>query len=150
MLCGFISLLLLLTALGSPYWVELRGVTMGLWRACFDGPGLFGPGLDPGIRGCIPLRVVDDSVHATRAFLILGMLAGFISCGLLSLLCFRSELGSYSVARIASISGYVAGILALIAMAIFTGSVGATNAYRWSFGLGWACGPLFLVTGERL
>ncbi|CAI5781226.1 protein NKG7-like [Podarcis lilfordi] len=137
--CAFISLLLLLIALGSDYWLENEVSNTGLWRSCFhiglvDTCGSYG--MD-----------VTDFVHATRAFMFFGMIAGAISCIGLCGTFFSVQFGSISKAKTAAIASIVAAGCVLIAMATFTGRAGTQHNYGWSFGLSWASFPLFLITG---
>ncbi|KAL7981106.1 hypothetical protein Chor_005340, partial [Crotalus horridus] len=82
----FISLLCLLAALSSDYWILDSSNNLGLWKFCEHGT-------------CYSLGVE-----------------------------------------------FVSGFCVLIAMSIFSGKIGTTNRYGWSFGLGWASFPLYLLT----
>ncbi|KAL7981103.1 hypothetical protein Chor_005337, partial [Crotalus horridus] len=83
---SFISLLFLLAALGSDYWIVDSSKHLGLWKYCDDGT-------------CYSLGVKS-----------------------------------------------VSGFCVMIAMSIFSGTFGSTNQYGWSFGLGWASFPLYILT----
>ncbi|KAL8219397.1 UNVERIFIED_CONTAM: hypothetical protein K2H54_023617 [Gekko kuhli] len=68
-------------------------------------------------------------IHATRAFLLMGAIAA---------------------AKNAAIASLVAGLCALIGMSVFTGVYNSNfrqGQYGWSTAVGWASGPLFLLTG---
>ncbi|KAL7981102.1 hypothetical protein Chor_005336, partial [Crotalus horridus] len=82
----FISLLCLLAALNSDYWIEDSDIHLGLWNACKD----------------IECVIIDVEP--------------------------------------------IPGFCVMIAMSIFSGTFGSTNQYGWSFGLGWASFPLYLLT----
>lgn len=128
---------LLLAALASDYWVEARDHT-GLWQLC-DGSICQSYGMD-----------VFGYIHATRAFMLIATIAGAVSFFSLWSLCCHSYIGSISLAKMAAIASLVAGLCALLAMSIFTGvydSKFRTGHYGWSLGVGWASGPLFLLTG---
>nr|XP_034973819.1 protein NKG7-like [Zootoca vivipara] len=94
---------------------------------------------------------VPDYYHATRAFMFFGMIAGAVSCLGLCGKCFDFQFGSLSKAKTAAIASLVAAGCVLIAMATYTGRTAPLNSselsYGWSFGLGWASFPLFLITG---
>ncbi|KAH0631403.1 hypothetical protein JD844_005711, partial [Phrynosoma platyrhinos] len=92
-----------------------------------------------------PPLIHADRLNAVRAFMLIGMIAGAVSFfGLCVTFC-KSQLGSISLAMISAIASFAAGICAMIAMAIFTAD---TSSYGWSFGLGWASFPLFLITSK--
>ncbi|XP_033014623.1 protein NKG7-like [Lacerta agilis] len=138
--CAFISLLLLLIALGSDYWVQSGNVHFGLWKAC----GPFSPSYT-----CLSysMDLVQDYFHVTRAFMFFGMIAGAVSCIILCGTFFDFQFGFLSRARTSAIASLVAAGCVLIAMATFTGRTATlTSSYGWSFGLGWASFPLFLIT----
>ncbi|XP_034973619.1 protein NKG7-like [Zootoca vivipara] len=134
--CAFISLLFLLIALGSDYWLQSSVHNTGLWVGCYSKEGCGSFGMD-----------VPDYYHATRAFMFFGMIAGAVSCLGLCGKCFDFQFGSLSKAKTAAIASLVAALCVMIAMATFTGQTGSNASYGWSFGLGWASFPLFLVTG---
>ncbi|XP_042296633.1 protein NKG7-like [Sceloporus undulatus] len=127
---SFISLLLLLISLGSDYWETTTGFHAGLWRACFQ-------------NICGPIGNGSDKFNSVQAFILIGMIAGAVSFFGLCATFWKSHLGSISLAKISAIASFAAGICAMIAMAIFTSM---TRFYGWSFGLGWASFPLFLIT----
>nr|XP_056702354.1 uncharacterized protein LOC130474677 [Euleptes europaea] len=115
-------------------------------------------------------------IHATRFFLMMGAFAGAVSFfSLWTSLC-RFYAGSFSTAKTAGIASLAAappldaicectskrimleyhavvyfGLCALIAMSIFTGVFNSSyrnlGRYGWSLAVGWASGPLFLLTG---
>ncbi|CAM4624760.1 protein NKG7-like [Lepidochelys kempii] len=142
---ALLSLLLLLAALGSDRWLVADGhlVTSysGLWKVCVN-------------SGCWTFASVPGYIESTRAFLFLAMIAGFLSFFALLASFFRSHLGSMSLTLISAVGSFSAGLCAMIALAVYTGEfAGAVNAaqrqvtFGWSFGLGWASFPLFLITG---
>nr|XP_060641853.1 epithelial membrane protein 2-like [Anolis sagrei ordinatus] len=136
-LLSFVSLLLLLISLGSNNWVELIGSNFGLWNLCNS-------------LGCFKLSSGSSSFEATRAFMLLGMIAGAVSFFGLCFTFYKSRLGSISLAKVSAIISFAAGACALIAMSVFTAATtvnGTSSWYGWSFGLGWASFPFFLLTG---
>lgn len=142
-LCGFVSLGLLLTSLGSDHWLEANldegGINSGLWKFCVKSSlGNFcdDMGMD-----------VKSFIHATRAFMVMAQFPGFIACALLFVLFSRSKIGSYSIIRIIEICSHVAGVFALTALIIFTASYDSKTSYGWSAIVGWVGAALFLVTG---
>ncbi|XP_053254192.1 protein NKG7-like [Podarcis raffonei] len=137
--CAFISLLLLLIALGSDYWLANASGNIGLWKACAKVLATY---------TCGSLGMdVKDFVHVTRAFMFFGMIAGAISCiGLCGTFC-SVQFGSISKAKTAAIASIVAALCVMIAMAVYTGETRGNAYYGWSFGLGWVSFPFFLVTG---
>ncbi|XP_026540374.1 protein NKG7-like [Notechis scutatus] len=126
--CSFISLLCLLTALGSDYWLADSGSHLGLWKICNHG-------------ACQSLGVewVPATLHAIRTFMFLGMIAGAVSLGGLCVM--------NSQPRLAYMASFTAGLCVMIAMSIFSGRADSTSKFGWSFGLGWASFPLYLLNG---
>ncbi|XP_039178626.1 lens fiber membrane intrinsic protein-like [Crotalus tigris] len=137
----FISLLCLLAALNSDYWIEDSDIHLGLWNAC------------KGIE-CVIIDVepIPASLHATRTFMFLGMIAGAASLVRLCTLNKTCSVGNTTISMgwITYIGSFMAGFCVMIAMSIFSGTFGSTNQYGWSFGLGWASFPLYLLTGSLL
>ncbi|XP_054855966.1 protein NKG7-like [Eublepharis macularius] len=138
--CSFVSLLLLIIALASDYWVvDSAGGYTGLWRACARSI-------------CLSYGMnVQDYFHATRAFLLMGMFAGAASFSGLCASFYRSRVQSISTTRLAVTATVIAGVCTLIAMSVFTGVYNdrysdLAASFGWSFGLGWASFPLFLIT----
>ncbi|KAG6921653.1 natural killer cell group 7 sequence, partial [Chelydra serpentina] len=132
-----LSLLLLLIALGSDYWVVGdSSVHIGLWKSCVN-------------KLCAQFSSAPDYYDATRAFLFLAMIAGFLSSFALIASFFRSHLGPVSLTLVSAVGSFSAGLCAMIALAVYTGEVNkiANITFGWSFGLGWASFPLFLITG---
>ncbi|XP_077196992.1 protein NKG7-like [Paroedura picta] len=131
---GSIGLSLLLAALVSDYWVTGPDHT-GLWQVC-QGVICHAYGMD-----------VHGYIHATRFFLFVGLFAGIVSVFVLWALVCRSS--SVPAAKIAAVASLVAGLCALVAMSIFTGVYNHNfrlGQYGWSLAVGWASGPLFLLT----
>ncbi|XP_016851583.2 protein NKG7 [Anolis carolinensis] len=129
--CCFASLLLLLISLGTDYWVVVGSkLNTGLWKQCVSST-------------CSEIQNPSDKLNATRAFMILGMIAGAVSLFSLLASYFRTHLHSFSLAKLAAISSLFAGLAVMIAMSIYTSE---NSNYGWSFGLGWASFPLFLIT----
>ncbi|XP_053124575.1 protein NKG7-like [Hemicordylus capensis] len=95
---------------------------------------------------CI-LFLIAAYVHATRAFLVIGVIVGALACFALGAIFSRPKIASYSLAKVAAIASFAASISILIAMASFTGVSGSHQLYGWSFGLGWVSFPLFIITG---
>ncbi|XP_074837577.1 protein NKG7-like [Carettochelys insculpta] len=138
---SLLSLLLLLLALGADYWLTSSGFHMGLWKTC--------------TTSCTQNPITPDYFDATRAFLFLGMFAGFASSITLVASFFRSHLGPVSLSLVSAVGSFSAGLCAMIAMAVFTGETAAHETLSqltlgWSFGLGWASFPLFLLTGAMI
>ncbi|XP_039369304.1 protein NKG7-like [Mauremys reevesii] len=142
---ALLSLLLLLAALGADHWLvaNSRLVTSysGLWKVCVN-------------SGCWMFASVPGYIEATRAFLFLAMIAGFLSFFALIASFFRSHLGPVSLSLVSAVGSFSAGLCAMIALAVYTGEfAGAVNVpsdqvtFGWSFGLGWASFPVFLLTG---
>ncbi|XP_032083947.1 lens fiber membrane intrinsic protein-like [Thamnophis elegans] len=136
-LSSFISLLCLILALATDYWIanSLPGTRLGLWKVCKD-------------RECYQLDVelVRGSLRAVQTFMFLGMISGVVSLGGLCFLFWKPLLGNISMSSTAWYGSFSAGLCVMIAMSIFTG-ITATTYYGWSFGLGWASFPLYLITG---
>ncbi|CAM4678717.1 unnamed protein product [Lepidochelys olivacea] len=142
---ALLSLLLLLVALGSDHWLLLKEnqVVMhsGLWKLCMN-------------LGClIPLNV-PDLINASRACLILAVIAGLLSCLALLASFFCSHLGSVSLTLVSAMGSFSAGFCILIALTVFTSEFAEVMkvtwlhvSFGWSWGLGWASIPLFLLTG---
>ncbi|XP_026574576.1 protein NKG7-like [Pseudonaja textilis] len=126
--CSFISLLCLLTALGSDYWLADSVAHLGLWKICNQ-------------EKCHSLGVewVSAALHAIRTFMFLGMIAGAVSLGGLCVM--------NSQPRLAYMASFTAGLCVMIAMSIFSGRVASASKFGWSFGLGWASFPLYLLNG---
>ncbi|XP_032084188.1 lens fiber membrane intrinsic protein-like [Thamnophis elegans] len=134
-LSSFISLLFLILALATDYWIAIPGNHMGLWKVCED-------------HKCYPLHLelVGASLHAIRTFMFLGMINGVFSLGGLCVLFWKPLLGNISMSSTAWFGSFTAGLCVMIAMSIFTGVIDIPY-YGWSFGLGWASFPLYLLTG---
>ncbi|XP_067413581.1 protein NKG7-like [Emydura macquarii macquarii] len=141
---ALLSLLLLLAALGSDRWQLIRKnqvlLHSGLWKICVN------------LKCLIPLKV-PDRMKASRGCLILAALAGFLSFLALVASFFRSHLGSVSLTLVSAVGSFSAGLCATIAMAVYTTESAKTLtvaptqvSYGWSFGVGWAACPLFLLT----
>ncbi|XP_062818590.1 epithelial membrane protein 2-like [Anolis carolinensis] len=152
-LLSFISLLLHLISLGSNNWLEDKNSYSGLWYGCsppvcfriISGSSKFSPSFGTG--GVV---VFVGSFEATRAFMLLGMIAGAVSFFGLCFTFYKSRLGSVSLAMVSAYASIAAGICAMIAMSVFTAGTavdGTVVWYGWSFGLGWASFPFFLITG---
>ncbi|XP_053123625.1 protein NKG7-like [Hemicordylus capensis] len=134
-ICSFISFLLLIIALASDYWVGDFGNHESLWKQCLgDQCTTFG-------------MKVEGYIHVTRVFMLVGMIFGASLLVGFCATCFSSHIGSHSLIRVATISNFSAGLCVLIAMATFTGVRGTRVSYGWSFRLGWASFPLFMITG---
>ncbi|XP_032659226.1 protein NKG7-like [Chelonoidis abingdonii] len=142
---ALLSLLLLLASLGSDHWLvaNSRLITSysGLWKVCVN-------------SGCWMFASVPGYIEATRAFLFLAMIAGFLSFFALIASFFRSHICSVSLTLVSAVGSFSAGLCAMIALGVYTGEfTGAVNVppgqvtFGWSFGLGWASFPLFLITG---
>ncbi|XP_015277038.1 PREDICTED: protein NKG7 [Gekko japonicus] len=137
---SFISLLLLIIALASDYWVvgSDRSHT-GLWQMCKA-------------NICLSYGMqVQAYIHATRAFLFMGMVAGAVSFFGLYALFSHTHVGSISIYIVAMSASCVAGFCSVIAMSTFTGAYYHQDSifgtwFGWSFGIGWASFPLFLLT----
>ncbi|XP_039178598.1 lens fiber membrane intrinsic protein-like [Crotalus tigris] len=138
---SFISLLFLLAALGSDYWIVDSNKQLGLWKYC-----------DHGTCYLLGVKSVSAYLHATRTFMFLGMISGAVSLVGLCMLNEKCSFGNTSISTgwIAYNGSFIAGFCVMIAMSIFSGTFGSTNQYGWSFGLGWASFPLYILTGSLL
>ncbi|XP_065430840.1 peripheral myelin protein 22-like [Chrysemys picta bellii] len=103
------------------------------------------------LRCLIPLTV-PDLMRASRACLILAVIAGFLSYLALLASFFRSHLGSVSLTLVSAVGSFSAGLCATVAMAMFTSqstkamtSTPSRVSFGWSYGLGWAACPLSLL-----
>ncbi|XP_015746850.1 protein NKG7-like [Python bivittatus] len=134
--CSCISLLFLLLALGSNNWIENSVTSIGLWNVCVNT-----------ICTTYSMDVVPAYFHATRAFLILGMIAGAVSFGGLCIMFSQSKIGNISLSLVSCIASFTAALCVMIAMAVFTAKADSIAPYGWSFGIGWASFPLYLITG---
>ncbi|KAL8219398.1 UNVERIFIED_CONTAM: hypothetical protein K2H54_023658 [Gekko kuhli] len=111
----------------------------GLWQLC-HGSICHAYGMD-----------VLGYIHATRAVLLMGAIAGAFSFFVLWALVCRFYTGSVSAAKNAAIASLVAGLCVLIGMSIFTGVYNSNfrqGQYGWSIAVGWVSGSLFLLNGE--
>ncbi|KAG8143384.1 hypothetical protein E2320_000638 [Naja naja] len=126
--CSFISLLCLLIALGSDYWVGDSIAHVGLWKSC-----------NHEVCQSIDVELVSASLQATRTFMLLGMIAGAVS--LIGLCIMNIQ------PRIAYMGSFTAGFCVMIAMSIFSGETATASKYGWSFGFGWASFPFYLLNG---
>ncbi|XP_050786270.1 protein NKG7-like [Gopherus flavomarginatus] len=138
---ALLSLLLLLVALGSDHWLVAGSLHEGLWKRCLDSL-------------CGQISSASVSLKVTRALTLLGVIAGCLSSVALLASFLRSHLGSLALTLLSCLGSFSAGLCAMIALAVYTGEfAGAVNAaqgqdtFGWSFGLGWASFPLFLITG---
>ncbi|CAM5124761.1 unnamed protein product [Natator depressus] len=142
---ALLSLLLLLVALGSDHWLVddavLGSLHEGLWKSCLNSV-------------CGQISSASVSLKVTRVFTVLGVIAGSVSSFALLASFLHSHPGSVSLTLVSFLGSFSAGLCAMIALAVYTGEfAGAVNAaqrqvtFGWSFGLGWASFPLFLITG---
>ncbi|XP_060114003.1 protein NKG7-like [Heteronotia binoei] len=136
---SFLSLFLLITALASDYWIAaIDSSNSGLWKDCD-----FSMCIEYGMN-------VKAFIHATRAFLLMGMVAGAVSFFALCASFSHAHIGSISIKHLAVSASFVAGVCSMIAMSTFTGKYRVKPSLAWigwSFGIGWASFPLFLITG---
>ncbi|XP_060114013.1 protein NKG7-like isoform X2 [Heteronotia binoei] len=140
---SFVSLLLLIVALATNYWMmdSAQRVHMGLWQACKD-------------NNCASYGMsVSGAIHAVRAFVLMGMVAGAVSFVGLCASFSHTHIGSISIKHLAVSASFVAGFCSMIAMSTFTGVYSDVTLFfgtlfGWSFGLGWASFILFLITGS--
>ncbi|XP_075764032.1 protein NKG7-like [Pelodiscus sinensis] len=142
---ALLSLLLLLLSLGSNHWlVYSTDRHEGLWKRCNS-------------LMCSQYPAVPEFFDTTRAFLFLAMIAGGVSSLALLTSFLSSHLGPVPLTLVSAVGSFSAGLCAMIAMAVFTAEMAhfrtpvpsqpPTFSYGWSFGLGWASFPLFLLTG---
>ncbi|XP_074837503.1 protein NKG7-like [Carettochelys insculpta] len=142
---ALLSLLLLLAALGTDHWrvrtTLLGSCHEGLWKSCLNSV-------------CEQISSVSVSLKVIRAFILLGAIMGSLSCFTLFASFLRPQLSFMSLTLPSFLSSYGAGLCALIAMAVYTREFAAAvnvtegqGTFSWSFGLGWASFPLFLITG---
>ncbi|XP_050786275.1 protein NKG7-like [Gopherus flavomarginatus] len=142
---ALLSLLLLVAALSSEHWLEARRdgvfVHSGLWKICANSVC------------AMPLKL-PDYIEATKTFLILGLLAGLLSAFSLLALLSGSGLDTVSPLVVSAVGSFSAGFCVLIALTVFTSEFAEVIkvtwphiSFGWSWGLGWASIPLFLLTG---
>ncbi|KAG8143388.1 hypothetical protein E2320_000639 [Naja naja] len=124
--CSFISLLCLFIALGSEYWLGDSIAHAGLWKIC-----------NHEVCQSLGVELVSASLQATRTFMLLGMIAGAVS--LIGLCIMNIQ------PRLAYMANFTAGLCVMIAMSIFSGEHGTASNYGWSFGVGWASVPFYLL-----
>uniref|UniRef100_A0A8D0BDM4 Natural killer cell granule protein 7 n=1 Tax=Salvator merianae TaxID=96440 RepID=A0A8D0BDM4_SALMN len=129
----FTSIIVLFIALTTDYWLIAFGpksfAHSGLWTECRDG-------------------------HSTRVFLILASLVALASVLFLasSFMPCPCSLGNNHF--IPSFIAFAAGLLTLIAVAVYTSESWDNNqdpqiqlTFGWSFYLGWAAFPMLLLAG---
>ncbi|XP_060113698.1 protein NKG7-like [Heteronotia binoei] len=139
---SFVSLLLSIIALASNYWVQdLEGTHAGLWKVCRANICM-SYGMD-----------VHAYEHIVRAFLLMGVAASIISFFGLCASFFLTHIGSIPIKLLTVSASIVAAVCSVVAMAIHTAAnyrqfSGIEMLFGWSFGLGWALFPLFLITSE--
>uniref|UniRef100_A0A8C3I327 Uncharacterized protein n=1 Tax=Chrysemys picta bellii TaxID=8478 RepID=A0A8C3I327_CHRPI len=135
---ALLSFLLLLVALGSDHWLvatsHLGSLHEGLWKSCQNSvceqiSSASGKG-SPAPPGNPPLPPAST----------IGQVCPWL----------WEESGGQGVLAVP----FAPGLCTMIALAMYTGEfAGAVNAahsqvtFGWSFGLGWASFPLFLITG---
>ncbi|EMP23816.1 Protein NKG7 [Chelonia mydas] len=97
------------------------------------------------------LFLITDLINASRAFLILAVIAGLLSCLALLASFFCSHLGSVSLTLVSAVGSFSAGLCATVTMAVFTSQStktimipSAQVSFGWSFYVGWAACPLSL------
>ncbi|XP_070621111.1 protein NKG7-like [Erythrolamprus reginae] len=130
-----ISLLFLIIALSTDYWIEISTANLGLWKAC-----------NQGVCSRLGVQNLSAAFHVPRTFLFLGMFAGAVSLGGLCTMNYQQRLSKVSMIRIIYIASFSAGLCVMIAMSVFTG-MAENSLYGWSFALGWTSFPFYLVTG---
>ncbi|XP_025049970.1 protein NKG7-like [Alligator sinensis] len=137
--------MLLLTALSTEYWMLSRGPQhtghSGLWQVCVTGLQEI----------CVTSRDVTGTVQATRICLALAAVLGVLYIVLAVAAVTSCPCRDSGVGPGATIVGFAAGVLGLVAMVVFTAGVWDSAAsaqvqssFGWSFSLGWA-GPLALL-----
>ncbi|XP_044847582.1 protein NKG7-like isoform X1 [Mauremys mutica] len=143
---ALLSLLLLLAALGADHWLvantRLGSLHEGLWKICLNSV-------------CEQISSASVSLKVTRAFTLLGAIAGCLSSVALLASFLRSHLGSLALTLLSFLGSFSAGLCAMIALAVYTGEFTGDVivpsdqvTFGWSFGLGWASFPLFLITAR--
>nr|XP_048683993.1 protein NKG7-like [Caretta caretta] len=142
---ALLSLLLLVVALSSDHWLEARRngifVHSGLWKICVNSV-------------CGMPSKLPDYIEATKMFLMLGLLAGLLSAFSLLALLRGSSFDTVSPFVVSAMGSFSAGFCILIALTVFTSEFAEVMkvtwlhvSFGWSWGLGWASIPLFLLTG---
>uniref|UniRef100_A0A8C4WN44 Uncharacterized protein n=1 Tax=Gopherus evgoodei TaxID=1825980 RepID=A0A8C4WN44_9SAUR len=130
-----LSLLLLMIALGFDFWVtDNSSIQIGLWKTCIRSVCFqYSPVPGKGRRLCQGSHLYHQPAPQGRTRVLSPVLGGEGVCAVL----------------------FPPGLCAMIALAVFTGEVAKTSnvplgqvPFGWSFGLGWASFPLFLITGE--
>ncbi|CAM2107976.1 unnamed protein product [Caretta caretta] len=101
-----------------------------------------------------PLSLLANYIEATKMFLMLGLLAGLLSAFSLLALLRGSSFDTVSPFVVSAMGSFSAGFCILIALTVFTSEFAEVMkvtwlhvSFGWSWGLGWASIPLFLLTG---
>ncbi|XP_077196939.1 protein NKG7-like [Paroedura picta] len=138
LICCFISIVLLVIVLTTSDWVEANEHA-GLWIVCND-------------TRCNPVGMqMQGYIHATRALLIIGLIAGTVSFIDLCASFGHAYFTAGSWTKFTSKASFFAGLSVLAALGTFTGGyfvsgVVALKSLGWTYGLGWVPAPLFFIT----
>ncbi|XP_076216166.1 lens fiber membrane intrinsic protein-like isoform X3 [Aptenodytes patagonicus] len=143
LLCGASGLALLLAATATHFWLQRRvpggTASLGLWRACLGGH-------------CHPHPGTPALWEATRVLMLLSVLTA--AAGLALGLSVVASTARRARARVAGVALLLAGLLALLGLAVYTASTlsllgPARTAWRfsWSYILGWVAVVLISSAG---
>ncbi|XP_064899230.1 lens fiber membrane intrinsic protein-like isoform X4 [Columba livia] len=133
LLCGATGLALLLAATVTHGWLQRRApgdiTSLGLWRLCLGGQ-------------CHPHPATPALWEATRVLMLLSVLAA--TAGLALGVSVAAGTARRVRARVAGVTLLLAGLLALLALAVYTvgtlsllGPARPAWRFSWSYILGW-------------
>ncbi|XP_075381114.1 lens fiber membrane intrinsic protein-like isoform X2 [Mycteria americana] len=133
LLCGASGLGLLLAATATRFWLQRRApggtASLGLWHVCLGGH-------------CHPQPGTPALWEATRVLMLLSVVTA--AAGLAVGLSVVASAGRRARARVAGVTLLLAGLLALLGLAVYTAGTlsllgPARTAWRfsWSYILGW-------------
>uniref|UniRef100_A0ACB8FS23 Uncharacterized protein n=1 Tax=Sphaerodactylus townsendi TaxID=933632 RepID=A0ACB8FS23_9SAUR len=115
LICCFISIVLLITVLTSPDWVETTSHS-GLWKTCND-------------TVCNPFGMkMKGYIHATRALLIIGLIIGIVAFMDLCASFSHAYFATGFLTKFTSKSSFFAGIAVIAALGTFTGGFFVSGA----------------------
>ncbi|KAM6229104.1 lens fiber membrane intrinsic protein-like isoform 2-T2 [Spheniscus humboldti] len=143
LLCGASGLALLLAATATHFWLQRRvpggTASLGLWRACLEGH-------------CRPHPGTPALWEATRVLMLLSVLTA--AAGLALGLSVAASTARRARARVAGVALLLAGLLALLGLAVYTAStlslLGPARTawhFSWSYILGWVAVVLISSAG---
>ncbi|KAK2514586.1 hypothetical protein Q9966_015669 [Columba livia] len=144
LLCGATGLALLLAATVTHGWLQRRApgdiTSLGLWRLCLGGQ-------------CHPHPATPALWEATRVLMLLSVLAA--TAGLALGVSVAAGTARRARARVAGVTLLLAGLLALLALAVYTvgtlsllGPARPAWRFSWSYILGWVAVVLTSSAGR--